>query len=250
MSKQRFILGMLAVGTVFILVGCGTSMSNVATQAASITPQPTVVDPGLASGQPCKPPCWEGLVPGVSTLDDVQKTLERLQDSGRFKVSGCMSDGSQCGGNVWTDLMRGQVEIYLKNGYVELIDEWIGFDYTVEQLFDLVGEPTWVRCPPHNRDEECSCDPTHLRTPVTNTYGAYHAENYTFLVYKEGMAFDVDAYVDLGCVCPYQRLYRFQYFRPISSVSEYSALLERVYSEIAPISDEDYVDWHGFGRGY
>ncbi len=250
MGKQCFILGTLAVGAIFILMGCGTSMSNAATQIASITPQPTVVDPGLASGQPCKPPCWEGLVPGISTLDDVQQTLERLQDRGRFKAFGCASDGSWCSAAVQSSVRVGHVEIYLENGYVELVDGEIRFDYNVQQLFDLIGEPTWVRCPPHNRDEGCNCDPNHLRTPATSTYGAFHAENYTFLVYEEGMAFDVDPHVDLGCVCPYQKLYNFQYFRPISSPSEYSALLERVYSDIAPISDEDYADWRGFGRGY
>jgi hypothetical protein len=36
------------------------------------------MDAGLFTGIPCKPPCWHNLTPGVSTTDDVESFLKKL----------------------------------------------------------------------------------------------------------------------------------------------------------------------------
>src|SRR5512139_744712 len=45
------------------------------------TPEPTPVlshDDSLLTQQPCAFPCWHGITPGESTLDDVHKQLQNL----------------------------------------------------------------------------------------------------------------------------------------------------------------------------
>ncbi|NIO00126.1 MAG: hypothetical protein GTN93_33480, partial [Anaerolineae bacterium] len=34
------------------------------------------VDTSLLSGDPCEPPCWQGLVPGVSTEEEVNEFIQ------------------------------------------------------------------------------------------------------------------------------------------------------------------------------
>ncbi len=38
----------------------------------------TIVDPGLAYGDPCKAPCWYDLIPGKTTLQEYLQALPRL----------------------------------------------------------------------------------------------------------------------------------------------------------------------------
>jgi hypothetical protein len=49
----------------------------------TIAPAPTIVDPGLAYGVPCKPPCWYRLTPGTSTRQEASQAVEQLLASGQ-----------------------------------------------------------------------------------------------------------------------------------------------------------------------
>jgi hypothetical protein len=50
----------------FVLVACKTQGN----------PAPVVPDNSLLTGKPCSPPCWQGLIPGKSTLDEVDIFLK------------------------------------------------------------------------------------------------------------------------------------------------------------------------------
>lgn len=45
--------------------------------STSLTPVPDVADMSLLTGEPCKPPCWQELTPGVSSMQDVLDFVEK-----------------------------------------------------------------------------------------------------------------------------------------------------------------------------
>lgn len=57
--------GKLVVATALLLLGA--SLASCALGGP--------VDGSLLSGDPCEPPCWQGLVPGVSTVQEVEDVL-------------------------------------------------------------------------------------------------------------------------------------------------------------------------------
>ena len=56
-----------------------TSIPTDGPPATTCTPVPTVVELGSAYGIPCKPPCWQGLIPGESTSQEVERGMERMR---------------------------------------------------------------------------------------------------------------------------------------------------------------------------
>jgi hypothetical protein len=62
MPTSKLVASFLAAAAWVIAacVGCGES---------------TRLDMSLLTGEPCEPPCWQGLVPGVSTLEEVDQVL-------------------------------------------------------------------------------------------------------------------------------------------------------------------------------
>lgn len=80
----------MKMSVIAIRIGIGLSLLGTSCISGQALPTPwptstpilTVVEPGLAYGQPCKPPCWRGLVPGQSTREDAEQAIQQLQASG------------------------------------------------------------------------------------------------------------------------------------------------------------------------
>ncbi|HUW96302.1 MAG TPA: hypothetical protein VMW58_10995 [Anaerolineae bacterium] len=62
MGLERSLAALLSLGLLILglCVGCG---------------EPPPLDTSLLTGEPCEPPCWQGLVPGVSTVREVEGVL-------------------------------------------------------------------------------------------------------------------------------------------------------------------------------
>ncbi len=209
----------------------------------TITPVPTVIDRGLAYGEPCKPPCWEGLLPGISTREDVSKTMGNLQQHGEISSFDC----GQVGCTVSRSLDSaggGTVIIKIENDVVEQI--WgfrIGFSFTAEQLINLMGEPTAVYSAYSNQD--CTCDYTDPN-PMTHT--SVH-----FLYPEQGAWFySHPPLSQSGCICRNAKIIRFRYFAPmsVSDTLDFLGSQECCVPDLGEIRETDLVEWHGFGSGY
>ena len=69
--KQTFpFLIYLFAGLFFILSSCKS--------AATTNPDPTLMDTSILIDQPCKPPCWQGLILNESTMEQVYEKLDEL----------------------------------------------------------------------------------------------------------------------------------------------------------------------------
>ncbi|MEJ5312463.1 MAG: hypothetical protein WHX52_22080 [Anaerolineae bacterium] len=207
------------------------------------TPLPTVVEPGLASGIPCKPPCWQGVTPGDSA-SDVELAMQRLRASGwAYEVK-----GGHRGYSIYPlPTISGSIHIQMENDIATRVYGNLLFDYDVGALVELLGsEPEWVyvvnkggRCvsckdwPPGPYSDEIYTSPVHLLYP------------------NQGLWFFAGTPWN-GCICPEMRITSFCYYIPMS-IEE--ALDEDRLVNLCPVSTrsltkEDLTEWHGFGGGY
>jgi hypothetical protein len=63
--------------SLFWLVGCGATCEY-ATPVTEVD-RPDLVDISLISQEPCAPPCWQGITPGVSTHDEAEAILQGME---------------------------------------------------------------------------------------------------------------------------------------------------------------------------
>jgi hypothetical protein len=101
-ARMRSLLkgNQIASVALFVLISVCGGCSSVQPTAATVqptcmphgcytpgswTPVPTVVDRGLSYGDPCDPPCWERITPGVSSADSVVGIFDKLTGEGRLE---------------------------------------------------------------------------------------------------------------------------------------------------------------------
>jgi len=123
-------LGVLIVG---MCVGCG---------------EPPPLDRSLLTGEPCEPPCWQGLTPGESTLEEVNawmRTSGFVNTRTVYRSSLRRAGGERVGVSIYWDSTAGGVgpgNHFTIHGDV-LEDITIRPDYpiTLEQIFERYGPP-------------------------------------------------------------------------------------------------------------
>ena len=208
---------------------------------------PVYVDRGLAQGIPCQPPCWEGLVPGISTEEEVRQTLERLQRSGQIppydEASGPRQAMFRIGPN-W----EGGIEILTENGRLALILGEVAFDLDAQQLIGRLGAPQAVGRAQLGVETPCACTAEHANITPGHSY-----PNRTSIVFypEKGVAFTiVIPPKDAGCICPYMKVLGFTYTPPMTTALEQWQYRTDFLLYSSTVPEADIAPWHGFGPGY
>jgi hypothetical protein len=99
-----------------------------------------LVAQGLLAGEPCGPPCWQGLVPGTSTAAEVDEFLATSE-----YVEPGVEKGRYVGGMEirwyprWPH--RGQNIFDLQDGVLQIMRMQVDSSVTLEQLMDRYGPP-------------------------------------------------------------------------------------------------------------
>jgi hypothetical protein len=204
------------------------------------TPVPSIVEPGLVYGEPCRPPCWRGMIPGQTTRQEAEHAIEHLRSSGWAN----RIDGGGSGGYVImpsTSPYVGTILVAFENEVVNRISGEISFDYSVEQMLEQFGEPEWlyvVTGSPQKRTcvewqpvakGSLPSSPVHMYYPQQGLW-------FQVLVPENG----------LGLICPEMLATGFVYYSP-RSISE-ALNDEDVVTTTA--GEQDLEKWHGFGGGY
>lgn len=217
--------------------------------AATYTPEPTVIEPGLAYGIPCKPPCWHGLIPGKSTYGDAAQVIEQLRASGQVD--------SIDEGPTWFIVypvqgMRGAVYGHFENNVLQRINGRVEFYYPVGSLVEQFGAPEGVYLIGKGSTICSSCEewepPEPPGVPVEGS-GA-------ILFYPgQGLRFSMlIPTCGLGCICPEMPVVAFWYYSPRSmqeALDDYNRYLTEAYPGAGlTVASEDLIEWHGFGGGY
>ena len=109
--------------------------------------EPPPVDTSLLTGEPCEPPCWEGLTPGVSTEEDVAEFMEstRLVDTRTVSRVGMTRGGEVVGVSIrWHSTAgRGAAgnRFAIEGGVLQDITIYPDYDLTLERLIERYGPP-------------------------------------------------------------------------------------------------------------
>ncbi len=221
-------------------------------------PPPTSALVGrMLQGTPCLPPCWEGITPGVSTMDEARQVMQRLRKTKQITSAECSETESDC---TVIDKYGTSVVLSGDNGKIQYIrgeaqgDVYGGsLNVDAQKIVDFLGEPSWVvSAADPTRSVSCACDPVHAK--IRYYQGGYNSFplGVALLYPNHGAVFTFEvAPEDWGCICPYMRLVGFQYFTPVSSVAEYLDVWTK-YNPYRSGPKEDpkedgSAQWRGFG---
>jgi hypothetical protein len=235
--KRQLRALLFAVITGILLGACGDSSPSGRPAWAPPTPAPTFVNRGLAYGEPCKPPCWERLVPGVSTEDEVRQTLQRLRENGEIYEYSC--GGRVCDVAGVPGAPSGWTSIWIEGGIVELIEGAVDFNFDAQQLVELLGPPGAVHVVGGGSCSTCQSTGGHFETPIHILYPDLGA--WFLLLVGDARS---------GCICPDTQVVAFMYFRPMPMDEMLDYLVSLNVTGLSGVHAEDLVEWHGFGPGY
>lgn len=191
------------------------------------------VDTSLRSGEPCAPPCWQGLVPGESTDKDVMETLEGLP----FVRQDSILRRDWSGDSEWETIeWHSSVSLaYGSVGNARLNPEdkvaWIGFELeyelTLQELIGILGKPD-------------------MFTVLYNPPDCHE----TWIVWlDDGLAIwpmiesttDDEPLID-----PNRHVKAVQYFPPVTTLQEYLIGIKAGNYEAAHEDSEYWAEWTGF----
>ena len=153
MGMKRAVWARVSVGLLIlgVCVGCG---------------EPPPLDMSLLTGEPCRPPCWQGLTPGVSTEEEVNALLltsELVDQSTMFRGEITRGRGEVIGVSIqwWSTANMATVPRQFGN-FADIVDGvlqamTIGLDskVTLQDLLEQYGYPdkfTAYMTPSYPRD--------------------------------------------------------------------------------------------------
>lgn len=118
----------------FLLTACAAGLHGAPTSLSAN--QNPVKDGGLLSKKPCGPPCFNGIIPGVTTDKEAAATIEKLQEI----FTDCRPfDLTYSGGR------RGLNCTFVNIGHQNSLVDQVSFTpsnmISVQQLLDLYGPP-------------------------------------------------------------------------------------------------------------
>lgn len=235
-------------GSLFLALfsGCGLT----ATETDTLLPPnvqmalPTPLDRGLLYGEPCSPPCWEGITPAVSSGEDVVRVMEDLL------ADGSIEDYTKESEKYYRAefALGGTVEIRLDERFVSEI--WLAYhgikSFRVSQVIERLGEPEAFA--PYSRfdraEDSRPCDAWDdgiYRSSPGPGYLLYPSQGVTVAVLI------ADGYE--GCVCAEMCTAMFIYYPPMSLDDALEAGNTTAFNRW-DWDREDVVPWHGFGCDY
>lgn len=222
----------------------GTPDSPTYTPTASQVHTPTdssaAIETVLGYAEGCAPPCWHGIIPGISTEEDVVRILEQLDAEDVLSYPGPPEDGTV---HV-VGLSIGLARITTDGERVEYIWGDSPASYRVKHVIGRLGEPEAVAprdAMPGMEGVSPYCE--DLDFPEGDPTGSF------FLMYpSKGTTYVVTRYY-YGYVCPGMQVVQFLYYEPTSleeALNEHGspAFGKRDFDGV------DIVEWHGYGDGY
>ena len=198
---------------------------------SSCSAQEPLVAQGLLEGEPCGPPCFQGLVPGSSTEDEVRQFLR----SGEYAVGPySVIERSQQGVLVLTWDRRGlggqKNEFQIQDDVLSLTSMYVDSDVTLEQVVNRYGAPDKF---------------------VADLYLSGRVYTLVGLFYREvGMILDLHLYDDVPQLKPETKVARVWYFEPVSLDEAIAVLAGKKGQALEDFEQEQlgyWHDWQGYG---
>jgi len=253
MRVQKRILASLMI-VAFVTTSCAALRAETQTPvpfpSSELTypPVPTVVEPGLAYGIPCRPPCWQNLTPGKSTIQDADREMERLRASGwAYSVGG---DYRGYTIRPSPDSIHGTIFIKIKDGMVDRIMGNVLFDLPVGILIKRIGEPEALYVVGGGKCDSCEGGFSGNSNPIASELEENGRHNPVHLLYPtQGMWFLMLSDRG-GCICPEMKVVAFCYYTPLTIEEALGHLEALCGAGLYNVRQERLTQWHGFGGGY
>jgi len=136
-ARSLAVLVSLVLLILGLCVGCG---------------EPPPLDMSLLTGEPCAPPCWQGLTPAVSTEEEVQEFLrssELVDQSCIFRGQVTRGSGEVVGTTIqwWSTANMSNVprqfgnDCTIEDGLLQHMTIWLDCEVTLEDLLERYGAP-------------------------------------------------------------------------------------------------------------
>ena len=191
----------------------------------------TLVANGLLTGEPCGPPCWQGLVPGVSTEEEVDGFL-RTNEYVDFHT---VYEDSYEGGVAVRWQRRGQTDAWnmfdVQDGVLEVMRMYPDSEVVLEQLIDRYGAP-----------DKFEAGLVMLDGPVHTKVDLFYRDL--------GMMIELHLPAEGPELRPETRVVRIQYFQPDALEDVLATIWLKKGASLADLELqwlEDWRDWQGYG---
>ena len=196
------------------------------------------IDMSLLTGDPCEPPCWQGLTPGSSTEDDVNKFLE----TSRFVDLHCIfrSDVTTASAGVvgvgiqWRSTAgrsRGvdSNQFVIEGGVLRYIFVYPDYDITLDSLLEKYGPPEKVN------------------VAITGSFGGVPRVGVTLFYPTKGFTADLELPIDDARLGPDSTVLRLWY----SQAAPLEQFLELGKGYLGRTPEqwlESLREWPGYGQ--
>lgn len=197
------------------------------------------VDTSLLSGDPCEPPCWQGLTPGVSTEGEANEFVRTSDLVNRTTVSrGSVSRGGQRTGVSirWLSTRNAQGpyavnSFVVEDGVLQDIIVYLDSEVTLEKLFERYGLPEkfWISL---------------VDTHSTETRVELPYPEHGFIAFVE---VPLDETWEKISLHPDTTVTWVWYIRAASSLDRFLELAREVGIYSGDVGVELFRDWSGFG---
>ncbi|NUM48452.1 MAG: hypothetical protein HUU38_27415 [Anaerolineales bacterium] len=163
-SSRKLIIEVNLLVTIFLLVSCSRSSeqyteitpnvteSTEMTQEANTSPlTEELLRERWLNGQPCQPPCWEGIIPGKTTAIEAMSILEKNNIISSLSITDDPGSGVQSGHVEWEIILddtkpyKGEALFDLDSPNQFIFAIRPGFpNTTLEELIQKLGTPTHI----------------------------------------------------------------------------------------------------------
>ena len=239
--------GVIAFLIILVMLLATQCQSAGTLMGSTNTPVPTVVDTGLAHGVPCRPPCWENLIPGETTRQVTELILGQLCASGKVYDVYLVPTGF----NVYRRKSNTMSSINgrFEDDVLQWIEGDVEFDYTIRTLIEQFGSPEAIYLPDRGSTVCSNCegwDAPEVPTVNAHVYFFYPSRGIQFLIFVPGGG---------GCICPEMRIVTFWFYAPTSiqeALNSFNQFQLESYpgAEFKRVTMDNLIQWHGFGGGY
>jgi len=109
--------------------------------------EPPAPDTSLLTGEPCEPPCWQGLTPGQSTLQEVNEFMRTsgFVNPGSVHRSQLHRSGQWVGVSIWWRSTVGggsrSNKFIVEGGVLDSVTIYPDYVLTLQRLIDRYGPP-------------------------------------------------------------------------------------------------------------
>lgn len=126
MGSKRYLLTLIFLCVFIGLTGCNTTL------------EPNIKDGGLLSGDPCGPPCFFEIHPGISTLEETKTALTKHGFIDSCKEGIYKIDSLICGNSTL------QISFSKNYEYVTSVAFYVSPKIPIEDILSLYGEPEFI----------------------------------------------------------------------------------------------------------